>query len=236
MAVTTINLSDPVSTLVTKTNTISTDLGDKALFNTTISNASQDSNIVAAINFVNQNSTDSGVITSLIDSAYVLARSPAPTTTQIRAMFQKDSANAIGFDSSEGRFFVPSNTINTAMLETDAITNPKIADSSVASANIQLNAITAASQMDTDLHAVIIGNNCGDAAKKLSELPLVKKVIQVEAAHYENFVAENFAPVIVKLAENYSHVVCSANTFGKNLMPRIAASLDTSQVLSLIHI
>ncbi len=38
-----------------------------------------------------------------------------------------------------------------------------------------LNAVTAASQMGTDLHAVIIGNNCGDAAKKLSELPLVKK-------------------------------------------------------------
>ena len=65
-----------------------------------------------------------------------------------------------------------------------------------------LNAVTAASQMDTDLHAVIIGHNCGDAAKKLSQLPLVKKVFQVEAAHYENFVAENFAPVIVKLAES----------------------------------
>ena len=88
-----------------------------------------------------------------------------------------------------------------------------------------LNAVTAASQMDTDLHAVIIGNNCGDAAKKLSELPLVKKVIQVEAAYYENFVAEN-----------YSHVVCSANTFGKNLMPRIAASLDTSQVSDIIKV
>ena len=99
-----------------------------------------------------------------------------------------------------------------------------------------LNAVTAASQMDSDLHAVIIGNNCGDAAKKLSELPLVKKVIQVEAAHYENFVAENFAPVIVKLAENYSHVVCSANTFGKNLMPRIAAALDTSQVSDIIKV
>ena len=99
-----------------------------------------------------------------------------------------------------------------------------------------LNAVTAASQMDSDLHTVIIGNNCGDAAKKLSELPLVKKVIQVEAAHYENFVAENFAPVIVKLAENYSHVVCSANTFGKNLMPRIAASLDTSQVSDIIKV
>ena len=99
-----------------------------------------------------------------------------------------------------------------------------------------LNAVTAASQMDTDLHAVIIGNNCEEAAKKLSELPLVKKVIQVEAAHYENFVAENFAPVIVKLAENYSHVVCSANTFGKNLMPRVAALLDISQVSDITKV
>ena len=99
-----------------------------------------------------------------------------------------------------------------------------------------LNAVTAASQMGEDLHALIIGQNCGDATKKLSELPLVKKVIQVEAPHYENFVAENFAPVIVKLAENYSHIVCSANTFGKNLMPRIAASLDTSQVSDIIKV
>ena len=44
-----------------------------------------------------------------------------------------------------------------------------------------LNAVTAASQMGEDLHALIIGQNCGDATKKLSELPLVKKVIQVEA-------------------------------------------------------
>ena len=99
-----------------------------------------------------------------------------------------------------------------------------------------LNAATAASQIDSDVHAVIIGQNCGDAAKALSELPLIKKVIQVEAPYYENFVAENFAPVVVKLAENYTHIVCSANTFGKNLMPRIAALLDTSQVSDIIKV
>jgi len=99
-----------------------------------------------------------------------------------------------------------------------------------------LNAATAASQIDSDVHAVIIGQNCGDAAKALSELPLIKKVIQVEAPYYENFVAENFAPVIVKLAENYSHIVCSANTFGKNLMPRIAAALDTSQISDITKV
>jgi len=99
-----------------------------------------------------------------------------------------------------------------------------------------LNASAAASQIDNDVHAVIIGHNCHEAAKALSELPLIKKVIQVEADHYENFVAENFAPVIVKLAKNYSHIISSANTFGKNLMPRIAAALDTSQISDIIKV
>ena len=99
-----------------------------------------------------------------------------------------------------------------------------------------LNAATAASQIDEDVHAVIIGQNSEEAAKQLSEIPVVKKVLSVEAAHYENFTAENFAPVIVKLAENYSHIVCSANTFGKNLMPRVAAHLDTSQVSDIIKV
>ena len=99
-----------------------------------------------------------------------------------------------------------------------------------------LNAATAASQIDTEVHAVIIGQNSENVAKKMSELPVVKKVISIEAPHYENFTAENFAPAIVKLAENYSHIVCSANTFGKNLMPRVAAHLDTSQVSDIIKV
>ena len=99
-----------------------------------------------------------------------------------------------------------------------------------------LNAATAASQIDNDVHAVLIGNNSAEAVKQLSELPVIKKVLSVEAPHYENFTAENFAPVVVKLAENYSHIICSANTFGKNLMPRIAAHLDTSQVSDIIKV
>ena len=99
-----------------------------------------------------------------------------------------------------------------------------------------LNAVTAASQIDAEVHALIIGNNSAEATKAISELPLVKKVLTVEAAHYENFVAENFAPVVIKIAENYSHVVCSANTFGKNLMPRIAANLDTSQISDITKV
>ena len=99
-----------------------------------------------------------------------------------------------------------------------------------------LNAITAASQIDEDLHVLLIGHNADEVAKSLSLVPIVKKVIQVDNEIYENYLAENFTPVVLKQAEDYSHIVCSANTFGKNLMPRIAALLDTSQVSDIIKV
>ena len=99
-----------------------------------------------------------------------------------------------------------------------------------------LNAITAASQIDQDLHVLVIGHNVNDVSKSLSEMPAVKKVLQVDNEIYENYLAENFTSVIMKHSEGYSHIVCSANTFGKNLMPRIAALLDTSQISDIIKV
>jgi len=99
-----------------------------------------------------------------------------------------------------------------------------------------LNAITAASQMDQDLHAIVIGNKADSVVKSISEIPNVKKVINVDNEIYENYLPENFTSVIIKHTENYSHIVCSANTFGKNLMPRVAALLDTSQVSDIIKV
>ena len=83
---------------------------------------------------------------------------------------------------------------------------------------------------------LVIGNKADDVAKAISQVPNVKKVIHVDNEIYENFLAENFTSVIVKQAENYSHLVCSANTFGKNLMPRVAALLDISQVSDIIKV
>ena len=99
-----------------------------------------------------------------------------------------------------------------------------------------LNAITAASQIEQDLHVLVIGNKCDEVAKSISQVTNVKKVIHIDNEIYENFLAENFTSIIVKQAQNYSHIVCSANTFGKNLMPRVAALLDTSQVSDIIKV
>ena len=118
MAKTIINLSDPVSTLVTKTNTISSHIGDITQLNTT----GADSDIVQAINAINvkADNTDSSTILSLIgsnsmDSAEVLAIITADSgSSSIISNFQKDSANGIGLDSSQGRFFVPINTLTSS--------------------------------------------------------------------------------------------------------------------------
>jgi len=99
-----------------------------------------------------------------------------------------------------------------------------------------LNAVTAASQIDADIHVLVAGNNCAYVAKAASEISSVKKVLHVEAEHYENFLPENFASLVVKINESYSHIISSANTFGKNLMPRVAALLDTSQVSDIIKV
>ena len=75
MAVTTINLSDPISTLVTKTNTISTDLGDKASLTTDVT-----TNLVAAINSVRDqilDVDDSSDVIGIINTEYALT---TPTT------------------------------------------------------------------------------------------------------------------------------------------------------------
>ena len=98
------------------------------------------------------------------------------------------------------------------------------------------NAISAASQINEDVHVLVIGSNSEEVAKSISQVPNVKKVINVNNPIYENYLAENYTSVIIKLSGNYSHIVCSANTFGKNLMPRVAALLDVSQISDITKV
>ena len=99
-----------------------------------------------------------------------------------------------------------------------------------------LNAITAASKIDQDIHVLVAGSKCESVAKEVASIPLVKKVLYCDSPSYENFLAENLTPLIIKISESYSHIIASANTFGKNFMPRVAALLDVSQISDVIKI
>ncbi len=99
-----------------------------------------------------------------------------------------------------------------------------------------LNAINAVSKIDTDIHVLVAGNKCESVSKEVAAVPLVKKILYSDSPNYQNYLAENLTPLVVKLAEKYTHIVVSANTFGKNFMPRVAALLDVSQVSDIIKV
>jgi len=105
--------------------------------------------------------------------------------------------------------------------------------------NIQsstLNSITAALAINDDLHVLLFGHQNDSVASELASIPLVKKVLQFDAPEFENQLAESIAPTIINIANQYSHLLAPATTFGKNIMPRVAAKLDISQVSDIIKV
>jgi len=92
------------------------------------------------------------------------------------------------------------------------------------------NAITAAAKMGGDVHVLVAGSGARAAADEAATLAGVKKVLHVDAAHYDGGGPENFAALIMTVAKGYSHLVGSASAFGKSIMPRVAALLDVAQV------
>lgn len=98
------------------------------------------------------------------------------------------------------------------------------------------NAVAAAAQMDPEVHVLVAGSNAGEAAQSAAAIQGVAKVLQAEDAAYANWLAEDIAPLVVKLAPNYSHIVMAADSVGKNVAPRAAALLDVAQVSEAIQV
>ncbi len=93
-----------------------------------------------------------------------------------------------------------------------------------------LAAVTAAKAMDDSVDVLVAGANCGAVGEQAAKVAGVNKVRVADAGHLEHPLAENLADLIVKLAGDYGHLVAPASTFGKNVMPRVAALLDVQQV------
>jgi len=99
-----------------------------------------------------------------------------------------------------------------------------------------LNTVTAAKEIDSDVHVLVAGSNCGGVAESAAKIDGVSKVLKCDSAEHEHPLAENIAPIIVELAGNYSHVLAPATTFGKNIIPRAAALLDMQQISEIMAV
>jgi len=99
-----------------------------------------------------------------------------------------------------------------------------------------LNTVAAAAKIGGDVVVLVAGSGCGAAAKAAAAIAGVKKVLAADAPHYKEQLAENIAPLVAGLAGAYAHVLLPANSFGKNLAPRVAALLDVAQISDIVAV
>ncbi len=98
------------------------------------------------------------------------------------------------------------------------------------------NTVTAATQCGGDVHVLVAGFNCGAAAEAASKLAGVSKVLVADAAHFADGLAENIAAQVLAVAAGYDHILAPATAYGKNIAPRVAASLDVAQISEITKI
>ena len=101
---------------------------------------------------------------------------------------------------------------------------------------VTLNAVSAASQIDGEMHLLVAGDQTGNVAKAAASIAGIAKVLVADDKPLENGLAENLAPLMQSLSGGYSHMMAAATTTGKNVMPRLAALLDVMQISDIIKI
>jgi len=89
---------------------------------------------------------------------------------------------------------------------------------------------------DAEIHVAVFAADGAAVAAQAAEIASVSKVLQVDNPSNENALAAVIAPQIVALASNYSHVFGSSTTFGKDLMPRVAALLQVNQISDIMEV
>ena len=99
-----------------------------------------------------------------------------------------------------------------------------------------LSTITAAAQIDSSVTLLIAGHQCADVMQHARATSYVNTVILADHAVYQHHLAERWASLIMQYAEEYSHILAPATTFGKNILPRLAALLNVGQISDVIGI
>src|SRR5574343_978466 len=99
-----------------------------------------------------------------------------------------------------------------------------------------LHTVAAAHKIGGDIHVLVAGSNCTAAAQEAASLDGVSLVKVADAAHYQAQTAETLTALVVEQAAGYTHLLAPATTFGKNLLPRVAALLDVAQISDIIGV
>jgi electron transfer flavoprotein alpha subunit len=99
-----------------------------------------------------------------------------------------------------------------------------------------LNTIAAACAVTGDVTIIVAGQNIGSVIEEAQTLDGVTKILKCDSEVYANAIAEDLTSLIISNCDGYSHIMAPSTTFGKNLMPRISAKLDSQQISDIISV
>ena len=103
------------------------------------------------------------------------------------------------------------------------------------------SAVTAAAKIGSEVHMLVMGNKCGEAAKSAAATAGVKKVVVMDSDTFTHRNAEDISKALVSFlggdsGKGYTHILAPATNNGKNYLPRAAALLDSSPLSDVISV
>jgi electron transfer flavoprotein alpha subunit len=96
--------------------------------------------------------------------------------------------------------------------------------------------VSCAQAIGGEVHIAVLGDGIDSIAAEAASLDSVTRVLAVNAGHLAAPLAANWAPEVNALAADYSHVLGPSTTFGRDLMPRIAALAGVNQVSDIMEV
>ncbi|MEZ5657745.1 MAG: FAD-binding protein [Burkholderiaceae bacterium] len=99
-----------------------------------------------------------------------------------------------------------------------------------------LNTVAAAAAIGGDIAILVCGSNAAAVAEQAAKVAGVGKVLHADGEQFAHGLAENVAAQMVALAADYTHLLAPATAYGKNVMPRVAATLDVAQISEIIRV
>jgi len=99
-----------------------------------------------------------------------------------------------------------------------------------------LNTVTAATSLSGDVAILVAGSNIDAVVSECQTLDNVSKILKCDGETYVNAIAEDLSSLVLANCDGFTHILAPATTFGKNLMPRISAKLDSQQISDIISV
>jgi len=99
-----------------------------------------------------------------------------------------------------------------------------------------LSTIAAASKLGSDIDLLIVGDDISTIIEESKNIDSISKIVSCDDSLYAHNLAENLSKLVCTISSEYSYIMTSATTFGKNLLPRISAKLDVQQISDIISV